>query len=195
MALRLDADYNSIDTRYHNLACAVCEQAVWDYREMLQMVVDNPMPKGKTYYQHYKEVEADRAKLRKAHNKTAMNRTQAAYDKAKVLFNLKTDIEELRSWLYNGGMESLTNVDGVSAVKAIEKQYPDLNIDEFLKKEGKGMKNYSWACHFSDNSGKKQNFKIKAPSKEEAIDKAFARAKKYAKGDLDPSTWTVRLTL
>ena len=42
----------------------------------------------------------------------------------------------------------------------------------------------TWSFSIGDNSGKRQNFKVKANSKQEAIDKGFARARKNAKGDL-----------
>lgn len=51
---------------------------------------------------------------------------------------------------------------------------------------------YKWQCRFSDNSGKKQFFKVSASDKAEAIKKAFKRAKKHAAGDLSPR-WEVSL--
>ncbi len=51
---------------------------------------------------------------------------------------------------------------------------------------------FKFQCHFSDNSGKVQNFIVKASNKQEAIEKAFIRAKKNAKGDLSPH-WSVIL--
>ncbi len=49
---------------------------------------------------------------------------------------------------------------------------------------------HDFYCHFSDNSGQVMNFKVRAKDKKEAIEKAFARARKRAKGDLSPS-WSV----
>jgi len=49
-----------------------------------------------------------------------------------------------------------------------------------------------FSCHFCDNSGKSQNFTVKASNKQEAIEKAFSRAKKNARGDLSPH-WSVIL--
>ena len=51
---------------------------------------------------------------------------------------------------------------------------------------------FKFACHFVDNSGKSQSFTVKASHKQEAIEKAFIRAKKNAKGDLSPH-WSVIL--
>ena len=52
--------------------------------------------------------------------------------------------------------------------------------------------NYLFSCYFSDNSGKKQVFTVKAKDKQSAIEKAFAKAKKNAKGDINPN-WEVKL--
>lgn len=38
-----------------------------------------------------------------------------------------------------------------------------------------------------DNSGKRQSFKVKANSKDEAIRKGFKKAEKNARGDIRPS--------
>jgi len=50
----------------------------------------------------------------------------------------------------------------------------------------------TWFFHITDNGGGHHNFTIKAASKQEAIDKGFARAKKKAKGDLS-AHWDCRL--
>ena len=50
---------------------------------------------------------------------------------------------------------------------------------------------HQFVCHFTDNSGKVQNFTVKAKTKADAIDKAFKRARKNACGDLSP-VWEVR---
>jgi len=49
-----------------------------------------------------------------------------------------------------------------------------------------------WSFRISDNSGKIQNFTLTAKSKQEAIEKGFAKARKNAKGDLSPH-WDCRL--
>lgn len=49
-----------------------------------------------------------------------------------------------------------------------------------------------WSFSISDNSGKKQFFTVTAKSKQEAIEKAFTKAKKNAKGDLS-AHWDCRL--
>ena len=53
---------------------------------------------------------------------------------------------------------------------------------------------FKFSCRFTDNSGKVQTFTIKAPNKQQAIEKAFTHAKKNAKGDLSPH-WNVTLVL
>lgn len=52
--------------------------------------------------------------------------------------------------------------------------------------------NYLFNCYFVDNSGKKQVFTVKAKNKQSAIEKAFTKAKKNAKGDISPH-WEVKL--
>lgn len=52
------------------------------------------------------------------------------------------------------------------------------------------MAKWSFTCR--DNSGFLQNIKVTAPSKPEAIEKAFKIAKSKAKGDISPQ-WTCRL--
>lgn len=47
--------------------------------------------------------------------------------------------------------------------------------------------NHTFNFRCVDNSGKHQIFKVKAPSKEKAIDKGCKRAQKHAKGDI--TTW------
>ena len=55
------------------------------------------------------------------------------------------------------------------------------------------MKNNAWSFYCTDNSGKRQAFTVKAASKEEAIRKGFERARKNARGDISPNTWTCSL--
>ena len=50
----------------------------------------------------------------------------------------------------------------------------------------------TWSFRCIDNGGKRQSFTIKASDKTQAIDKAMARAKKNARGDIYP-TWDCRL--
>ena len=52
------------------------------------------------------------------------------------------------------------------------------------------MAKWSFSC--SDNGGKKQFFTVTAPDKPTAIEKAFQKAKKNAKGDIYPH-WECRL--
>lgn len=49
----------------------------------------------------------------------------------------------------------------------------------------------TWLFSCRDNGGKFQVFRVKAPSKPEAIDKAFKRARKHAAGDI--TTWDCKL--
>ena len=51
---------------------------------------------------------------------------------------------------------------------------------------------HKFMCYFIDNSGKRQNFSIKASDKASAIDKAFKKARKNAKGDI--ISWDVKLS-
>ena len=53
---------------------------------------------------------------------------------------------------------------------------------------------YTWSFSCSDNGGFRQCFTVKARSKDEAIKKGFARARKHARGDIGP-TWECRLVL
>lgn len=50
---------------------------------------------------------------------------------------------------------------------------------------------HKFNCYFIDNGGKKQNFTVKAANKTDAIEKAFKKAKKSAKGDFN--NWEVKL--
>ena len=50
---------------------------------------------------------------------------------------------------------------------------------------------HKFSCYFSDCSGKKQFFTVKAANKADAIEKAFKKAKKSAKGDFN--NWDVKL--
>lgn len=50
---------------------------------------------------------------------------------------------------------------------------------------------YKFGCVFIDNGGKKQFFKVSANDKAEAIEKAFKKAKKGAKGEF--ISWDVKL--
>lgn len=52
---------------------------------------------------------------------------------------------------------------------------------------------YTFNCYFIDNSGKKQNFTVKAKDKQTAIEKAFKKARKNANGDI--VNWFVQLQL
>jgi hypothetical protein len=58
------------------------------------------------------------------------------------------------------------------------------------RKEDKKML-YTFNCYFIDNSGKKQNFTVKAKDKQQAIEKAFKKARKNANGDI--VNWSVKL--
>lgn len=51
----------------------------------------------------------------------------------------------------------------------------------------------TWSFHARDNGGKSQYIKVKASSKPEAINKGFARAQKYASGDI--TAWDCKLIL
>lgn len=48
-------------------------------------------------------------------------------------------------------------------------------------------------CYFIDNSGKKQSFTVRAKDKQQAIEKAFKKAKKDAHGDI--INWCIQLQL
>lgn len=50
---------------------------------------------------------------------------------------------------------------------------------------------HKFNCYFIDNGGKKQFFTVKAKTKPDAIEKAFKKAKKGAKGDFN--NWEVKL--
>lgn len=50
---------------------------------------------------------------------------------------------------------------------------------------------HKFQCYFYDNSTKKQYFTVSANDKKTAIDKAFKKAKKSAKGDI--TNWDVKL--
>ncbi len=50
---------------------------------------------------------------------------------------------------------------------------------------------HKFSCYFIDNSGKRQNFTIKASDKAIAIDKAFKKAQKSANGSF--TSWDVKL--
>lgn len=52
--------------------------------------------------------------------------------------------------------------------------------------------NHEFIFRCTDNGGKHQTFTVKAPDKQTAIDRGFKRAKKNAKGDINPS-WECRL--
>lgn len=52
--------------------------------------------------------------------------------------------------------------------------------------------NYKFQFSCIDNGGKRQSFTISANDKKTAIDKALAKARKNAKGDILP-TWTCKL--
>ena len=49
-----------------------------------------------------------------------------------------------------------------------------------------------WSFRCCDNGGKHQYFTVTAKDKTEAINKAFTKAKKNARGDISP-TWECRL--
>lgn len=51
---------------------------------------------------------------------------------------------------------------------------------------------HKFTCYFIDNSGKRQYFSVKASDKASAIDKAFKKARKSAKGDI--ISWDVKLS-
>lgn len=53
------------------------------------------------------------------------------------------------------------------------------------------MTNYTFSFTCQDNGGKRQAFTVKAASKQAAIDKAFRRAEKAARGNI--TTWDCRL--
>ena len=52
------------------------------------------------------------------------------------------------------------------------------------------MAKWSFTC--CDNSGKRQCFTVSANDKQKAIEKAFQKAKKNARGDISPH-WECRL--
>lgn len=51
--------------------------------------------------------------------------------------------------------------------------------------------NYTFNFYCIDNSGKKQNFKVKAADKAKAIDKGMKKAEKNAAGNIN--NWECRL--
>lgn len=53
------------------------------------------------------------------------------------------------------------------------------------------MYKFQFSC--IDNGGYRQNFVVKASNKQAAIDKAFTKARKHAKGDI--TSWECKLAL
>ena len=55
------------------------------------------------------------------------------------------------------------------------------------------MKSAKWDFYCIDNGGKKQFFTVSAPTKTDAIEKAFRKAQKAARGDI--GAWECKLRI
>ena len=132
MALIVHKDYEPNISPVNDLCNAIALQAVKDYRELVELIIENPV-KDKSYYEMYTDISREMSKNRKEKDRNSLERNRHKLQKMKKLYESPFELRSLRRFFLDGTFSRMTDIDGEQAMKAIDESYPNFDAEEYIR--------------------------------------------------------------